>query len=277
MEKKLYFSSQTENISIEVYGDSDPLMRSFLSGEVLVNGVPVPIDKNDSLMNRSWAYVSNDKYAAIAIHGFTREDHSSKDSILVISKTNGEYFFVRFKNLFKDANLLSLVVKEKEPDRIFFSVYSCSAKGGRRGYVDCQKLFAKGECLPGSRFEIPVSGEHPKLEEMFTYTVTDRYGILMQLKDGMDRNDLLRFDAFDNQYNAFKIWGDNGSVDWERSGNLLLVDSAKHESRHITWGKETSNVSRSIWDRRDRLIECMITALPFHQAFRKDRYYIVFS
>lgn len=265
---KTYFKSENETFQLKVIGDGVETKNTqkgpytlLINPKIIHNKVSIDIGNNTSVYSNKHA--ENDNYVAIGLHGYNPNCYPYLDKVLLVSKkTNARHILNLFHKI-DQAQLKTIYFKDENQTKVYFETYT------QNGYIDCQKIFDTRTCTPHKEYCIYPFIEAEKLETYFTYTITDELGVLMRLRPNTTPNDLLMFDGFSNEYDAFKIWST------ESENHLSFINTKDYKTWHVTWGKSTSVVSdESVWQCRDKLLKCIEMAIPFHPKFRTDKHYI---
>ena len=261
---KIYFKSKDDNVKLEIRGsqinqntgDIDDSIVTFHGNNIL--------EKNTSVYANM--YTENDKYIVIGIHGYNPHCYPYLDRIIIIQKSTNTCKTIRLYTVIDKAQLQNILMTDGAPDSIFFTTTSA------KGYLNCKEIFDDRKCIPHTKYNSSKVPDEEILSSLFTYEITDGYGILMKLKEDVDPNVLLRFDGFKNDYNAFKLWSSDKNT--TEPNTLLFIDTNKYCTQAITWGRSTTIASDYVWQCRDKLLKCVKKVLPFHPMFQNDKYYI---
>lgn len=286
--KVLFESRRGEDIpiSVQVTGNRilDRTVGIFEDGQLLVNGMPVPLPDQDHqrIIGSEWAFQSSDAYAAIAV------SDGLVCQVLVFSLLTGgraiidcgpdhmsDMWFLSAEGPLAGSPIKSEHVRSRMNELL------CIRNNGRTGIADCAKLLPNRKCRPLRTYSFPFYNR-PNimgLEEVFTYTVTDDMGLLIELKSGVDRNKLLNFGYFSNEYDAFKIcfdWSDKEGYKWDWSEGeeaehirLMLIDKETHTTRVRHFCETTLSEEPYL----EKLLKSAALVLSWHPALAGERYH----
>lgn len=278
-------------IDVEVEGCVQSPSGKGTNGRVLVNGTPIPLKAGQYVAGGPY-FAKSREYAAAVIGHLTESGGFGCRTVLVISLRTGRH---HFENVHEDIRSVWFApagkggldgLEEWNPSSVIFSelmalrseemLYMERTDG--LWVLDCGKLLQHVECVPLHSYSIP-SGTFgrgvKRLEELFTYTVTDKMDLMIRLKKEYEPDDLLDFGCFSNEYDAFKLcWTcvrncrDCPSCS-EFTENILMLS--------INTGDHTTKEGCHSPADRFRLVELLKSAaivLPYHPALSSARYYL---
>lgn len=204
----------------------------------------------------------DEDYSFIGVHSFNPGCYEYLDRIVVVNNHNFKFYKI-FAYLFigserdkyGDESKLQKIWKE---DGKYF------AKSEYKTIQIFPKKIFSEDVKPGDIFS---TNENKEMKDMFLYEVLEDYGILMTLKDGVSKLDLLKFHGFNAEFDTFKIWDLDKSTSY-----FLLYDSVSDKTKEVSWGNSTSCVSGSYWQRRDGLLDSIKKVIPNHPAYKEEQF-----
>lgn len=224
---------------------------------ILIDGEPILSEYDLPYPDKR---AETERFLFLGIHGENPFCYPFLEKLIIIDKTDLTwkeiplYEYIGKNPYGKESALLDLNV-------VGNSVYAVSEIATVR--IHPERIFAREPEMG----EVYQTDDNAGLKGMFTYEIIENDGILLRLKPGFKKTDLLRYNGFNASYDTFKIWDLTESTSY-----MLLLDYETCESKEVSWGSSTTIVSGSYWQRRDGLLQCIKEILPNHPAFREEGY-----
>jgi hypothetical protein len=204
-------------------------------------------------------WIENDKYVLVGVHGDDkRAGYKYKDWLFVCSKETGEYKMLWLYDKIgrfpydEQSRLTYLEMLSKN----LFSVGS----DFKMAVVDADMVF-KENVKPGEI--IYPKPEKNDLANCFTYEICEDNAVIMRLKSGLTKMDLLKYPWFGTQYDTFKLWDFHDA----KKAHLVMADSVTGNCDYRTNSDIVAeNIIRQLKD-------CIVRCIPNHPYVRELTYF----
>lgn len=209
-------------------------------------------------------YMASDgKYVIIGVHNCNPGCYEYLEMILVYDIANDRHKLIRVWDVIGDTS-------HSKADKLLSVKYENGnfviRSGMKSAYVFPENIMAD-DMAPGTIVKPTL--DLAKMETCFDYEIMDDMAVLMTLKEEVPMTQFLKWTGFNMDYDAFKVWG---SIVCGGQSYLMFVNTKTGKSWTVSYGHSTTMVSGEIWQRKDKLIECMKKILTNHPKFREYSY-----